>query len=103
MRLDFSHGDREHHVEFLRLTQEIARNALNKKKDHNSGLSRYQDASLEIFLHLSQGDKYFFKQAITGLANYSMLLKHFMLSGTCIVASSLQKHLLSYPLPHLHQ
>jgi len=103
MRIDLGQGEREHHVEFLRLTQDLARNALDKKKDHNSGLSRYQHAALDFFVHLGQGEKDFFKQAITGLANYSMLIKHFLLSGTCIVASTLQKHLLSYPLPHLHQ
>ena len=102
MGLDLSQGDREHHVEFLRLTQDITRNALNKKMEHNPGLSRYQDAAVDFFVHLNQGEKDFFKQAITGLANYSKLLKHFVLSGTCIVASTLQNHLLSYPLPHLH-
>jgi hypothetical protein len=103
MRIDLGQGEREHHVEFLRLTQDIARNAFDIKRQHNSGLSRYQHAALDFFVHLSQGEKDFFKQGITGLANYSMLLKHFVLSGTCIVASTLQKHILSYPLPHIPQ
>ena len=41
MRLDLEHGEREHHAEFLRLTQDIARNAINKRNQHNSGLNRY--------------------------------------------------------------
>jgi hypothetical protein len=103
MRLDFEHSEREHHAEFLRLSQDIARNALDKKRERNSGLNRYQHAALDFFVHIGQGEKDFFKQAMTGLAKYSMLLKHFALSGSCIVASYLQKHLLSYPLPHIHQ
>ena len=103
MRFDFDNGEREHHAEFLRLTQDISRIAIGKKREHNSGLSRYQYAALDFFVHIGQGEKDFFKQAMTGLAKYSMLLKHFALSGSCIVASYLQKHLLSYPLPHIHQ
>jgi hypothetical protein len=52
MRIDSGQGEREHHVEFLRLTHDIARNALDKKKEQNSGLSRYQQGALDFFVHL---------------------------------------------------
>ena len=51
-RIDLGQGEREHHVEFLRLTQDIARNALDIKRQHNSGLTRYQNAALDFFVHL---------------------------------------------------